>query len=220
MPQPYTVVNPVTGAAVLTVDGAGNVYAAGQVQGLAAPGSGALGPAPWPAPNSDALLTGELVMHRQLAQTAPQLVGGQVWFTYFTAARTATAVSIATASGATAGAALTTAQVGLYSSDPSGDLTLLAASAVNVAGLWSATFTQYTTPLTQPVARTAGQRYALAVLAAGTTMPTVQGCFCTFTGVTPPVATLLAGQAALPAFILATALAGSAPGCLQGILAP
>lgn len=220
MPQPFTVVDPVTGNPLFTVDQTGNLYAAGAARPLGAISGGNVGPPLWPSPNLDLLATGESVLARPVAGGSVTLTGGTVLLSYFTAGKTATATAVSTFAAGTAAAGLTTAQAGVYVSDLSGNLTLQAATVANVAGLWQSTFTAYTTALTAPFQRVAGQRYALAVLAAGTTPPALQGAGGPFYALTPPLAMTLAGQAALPASILATALGAPPNAMAQGILTP
>jgi hypothetical protein len=138
------------------------------------------------------------------------LLSGQLALTYFTARKSTTVTSIKTRNRGTAAVGLTLARVALYSVDPStGNLTLLAASTSDTS-MWTGAFAVYTktiasTPLT------AGQRYAVGVLAVGTpTMPTL---YCWGTNgsgldfdLQPRPAALLSSQTDIPSTITDSSL--------------
>ena len=95
---------------------------------------------------------------------------------FFTATTTESINNIRTFSGATAGVGSSSQKVGVYDVDSVGSIRLLASSA-NDTGLWTTAHTAYTTPLTSTFDKVAGARYAVAVLAVGsTTAPTIYGC--------------------------------------------
>lgn len=201
MPAPFTIDSP-AGAPLATFDTAGNLILAGGVAvygGQANPA--AVTPSPWPAPHPDVLAAAEVILPRNVVGASVSLATGVIAFTYFTAQKTAVATSIKTNSGSVAAVTQTTALLGLYSSDASGNLTLLAATA-NTPALWAATFTTYVTPLTTPFSRAAGQRYALAVLSVAATTPQLSGANVAYGSDIPPLCMNSAGgQAALPAAI-------------------
>lgn len=218
MPQPETGQGQPAGNGLWTFDANGNLVLAGVLTQYGQPQPGGSVAAPlWPPPNPDLLTFGETVMDRAVAGAGPGLVSGTLQLSYFTAAKAGTTSTVQTFTSGTAAAGLTTAQVGLYVSDRLGNLTLAAASVANVAGLWQSTFANFTTPLVTPFTRAAGQRLALAVLAAGTTAPALQGINLQYLSVPPVRAMALAGQASLPATIAATALAATNL-AVQGVL--
>lgn len=227
MPQPQTIIDAVTGSPLVTFDGQGDVYAAGAVLGYGSPsgkGPGAVVAAPVNGPplTSDIMGQGDAILDRAVGGASTSvLVSGTAVLSYFTARTSAPCSSVWTAAGGTAAAGLTTAQVGVYGLDGQGNATLLAASVANVAALWTGTFNQYQTQLTSVFQRAAGQRYALAVLAAGTTMPQLAGSFGQFLNLPPQRSAALAVGAALPAVISGASLAGTSPGyVVQGIFVP
>lgn len=94
---------------------------------------------------------------------------------YFTADRSFTISNIITYSTGAAGATPAHCYVALFSSDASGNLTLLSASA-NTTGLWAAANTQYVTALGAAQSPVVGNRYAAGLLCDSTaTMPTWPG---------------------------------------------
>jgi hypothetical protein len=165
------------------------------------------------------LLSGEEVLPRDDITGAAALVGGTCFFTYFTARKTESITVVQTETDATAGATLTIARVGIYTAI-GGTLTLVA-SSTNDTAMWNATNTVYAKALTATWNKVAGQRYALCLLAVGTTMPTLSAI-----GVRPLSAALapriqgqLAAQANLPG---STPESGLAAGTnrFQGIFLP
>lgn len=84
--------------------------------------------------------------------------------------------NIITATRGTAATSLTYAAVALYTVDDSGNLTQRAISADVHTTIWAAQNTEYVTPMGTPYQLSAGQRYALALLAVGTgTFPALVG---------------------------------------------
>lgn len=102
------------------------------------------------------------------------LTSGRLALTYFTATRSESVSQVRTAVNNVAAAGLTLARFGLYAIDGAGNGTLVAATA-NDTALWGAAFTVHTRALSTPVSKTAGGRYALGLLAVGTTMPFLFG---------------------------------------------
>lgn len=94
---------------------------------------------------------------------------------YFTATKTETITQVTTATGS-AGATLTLARYGIYSVGTGGALTGLLASSANDTGLWTVSFQStngiaVTKTLSASWSKVAGTRYAIGLLAVGTTMP-------------------------------------------------
>lgn len=168
----------------------------------------------------DLLTTGEEVLPRGTVSDEYPLDSGTVFLSFFTARKSESITHVETSVYGTAAAALTVARVGIYQSS-AGTLTLLAASANDAAALWSATFTTYSKTLTSTFNKIAGNRYALALLAVGDTMP-VLGCqlerFQDASRV-PRIEGDLTGQTDLPATIAESGLA-TGYRRFQGILLP
>lgn len=165
------------------------------------------------------MATGEAIVPRIasiLETTGPGT--GVLHLTYFPALKSETCTSAAMIVGAVAAAATPTlVRMGLYSIDSAGAATLIASTA-NDTALFSAANTRYSKDFTTPVARTAGQRYALGVLTvsagacanflaitlgAGTTMNVEAGK-------SPMLATRITSQTDLPSTITAAAQVAAA----------
>ncbi len=150
---------------------------------------------------------GELVLPRGIVfASGVTPSSGTMMFTYFTAQRTETCTRVSTRTGGTAASGLTTAAVGVYSTDGT-NFSLVA--SVSDLTMWAGTFTFYTRNWAVPFQKVAGQLYAFAVLAAGTTMPSmagisVDGGFASNSALfSPEIAGALGGQSSLPAsFVL------------------
>ena len=116
---------------------------------------------------------------RNIQNTGPTLTSGSVLLTFFTPLVTRTITQIAVCTGGNAASGLTFARFGLYTFDET-NATLVAAVA-NDTTLFAAASTVYTRSLStggslpSSYTLTAGSRYGLAVLAIGTTMPTIIG---------------------------------------------
>lgn len=165
------------------------------------------------------LTTGEEVLPRDMVTNDLGLDSGTVFFSYFTARKTETINSVQTGTAATAGATLTIARVGIYTA--SGGTLTLVASTTNDTAMWTTAFTPYVKALTAPLSKVAGTRYALALLAVGTTMPVLECIQVRYqsANLAPRIQGELAGQANLPA---SQAEAGLTTGSrrFQGILLP
>lgn len=119
--------------------------------------------------------TGTDVPPRTQVASASALVSGTVYFHQFTATRNMTVSQITMGSGGTNSSGLTLCRMGLYTASDTG-ATLVARTASDTT-LFNSTFTTYTRsfdttggyPATYDLV--AGQRYAIAVIAVGTTMP-------------------------------------------------
>lgn len=119
------------------------------------------------------------VIPRNIQNTAVALTSGSMILTFFTPLATRTITQITASTGSTAGAGLTLARLGLYTFDET-TATLVAATA-NDTTLFTAANTNYTRSLStggglpSSYTLTAGSRYGFAVLATGTTMPSLIG---------------------------------------------
>lgn len=159
---------------------------------------------------STVLASGELTIPRCLCFNGGfTMTSGTLLLTYFTAQKTETSTRVITRTGGTAAAGLTTGAVGVYSFDGT---TFTLQASVSDTTLWAATNTAYTRNWSSPFAKVAGQTYAFAALAAGTTMPSLCGAgldpgFASAAGIigSSAVAEALSGQSALPASILLSA---------------
>jgi parallel beta-helix repeat protein len=94
---------------------------------------------------------------------------------FFTATKTETITQVRTRTGSTAGVGMTTCQIGVYSADADDALTLIA-STPNDTALWTSASTDYTKSFSASFSKVAGNRYAVAILVAGSsTAPTMAG---------------------------------------------
>ena len=123
-------------------------------------------PQSWP--DAQQVLAGEEVLPRWLTRDNSQAIGSQqLRLSFFTALKTETVTQVRCATGSTAaGATPTLVRMGVYSvagADSQGDLTLLTATASDTS-LLAAANTAYTAPLTTPLSKVAGQRYAVGLL--------------------------------------------------------
>lgn len=158
--------------------------------------------------DSESLTTGESTRDRTAPTSSSQPTSGTVYLSYFTARKSATVTTAAVFVEGTAGSGLTAAQLGLYSVDGSGNLTLVASSASDTTG-WSSTFTKVTKTLQASYATVRGQRYAFAVVIAGTTTPALvsNSGSATVNAQPPRMTGVLTGQSALPASITSGSVA-------------
>jgi hypothetical protein len=101
---------------------------------------------------------------------------GQMRFAYFTARKTEVSTQVRLYSGGTAaGATPTLCRIGIYTVNPDGSLTLIAATA-NDTTLFATANTAYTRSWQTPFNKVAGQRYAVSPLVVtAATMPTFFG---------------------------------------------
>lgn len=147
-------------------------------------------------------------LHTVAART---FVSGDVAFTFFTPAYNATVTTVRTATASPAAASLTAAKLGLYTVSGN-DLTLVARTA-NDTTLFTSTFTQYTRtfdttggfPASYNLVK--GQRYAMAIFVAGTTMPQLYGNGFTMSvlnTLSPRLTAVATGQTDLPATFTAS----------------
>lgn len=144
------------------------------------------------------------------SSTTVPLTSGTLYLTYFTAKKDFVSNNVAIFSGGTAAATTTTVLVGLYEVDGNNNLTLIE-STVNDTTLLAAANTKYTKAWQMAQGINKGQRYALGVLVAATTMPTTVG----FVGSAavfadaPQMAGSVASQSSLPASITAATVVNS-----------
>ena len=164
---------------------------------------------PGGSPDLNLLASGEEVLPRDLVQVEYPLDSGTCFFSYFTARKTEPITKVQTGINGTAGASLTIARVGVYTA-AGGTLTLVAASA-NDTSMWTATSTPYPKALSGTFNKVAGVRYAVCLLAVGTTMPVLECIPVRYqsAGFAPRIQGELAGQANLPASVSEAALAAS-----------
>lgn len=115
---------------------------------------------------SNRLTTGEEAVPRGEVNNATTNSGGSggLRLTYFTARKTESVSTVTVVTGTTpAGATPTLCRVGVWSIAANGTGTLVASSA-NDTTLFSVATTRYAIPLSAPLAKVAGQRYAIGVL--------------------------------------------------------
>lgn len=152
---------------------------------------------------------------RFAAPSSQAAVSGELWFAFFTPLQNMTVSQVSMGTAATAASGTTFAQVGLYTVDGAGNLSLVAYTAQD-NNLFNATFTVFTrsfgggSPANYQLV--AGQRYALGVLVNATTMPTLYlGGFSNsaINALGPRNTGVLAGQVSLPATV--SAPGGPAP---------
>lgn len=98
-----------------------------------------------------------------------------VWLSYFYATKTMTVGNLKAVTGTTAAATVTTARMGLYSVNTTNWSITQIAATPNDTTLFAATLTSYTKALTTPVAVTAGQLLAFALIQNATTPATFVG---------------------------------------------
>jgi hypothetical protein len=171
--------------------------------------AGGLSPAQQAAFLPDAwspLAVGEEVLPRDIVVNDFGLDTGTVFFSYFTARKTEAITKVQTGTASTAGATLTIARVGIYTAS-GGTLTLIN-SSVNDTTMWTAAFTAYQKALSSTFNKVAGTRYAVGLLAIGSTMPVLECNQIRFLSAAsaPRLSGELAGQANLPASQLESGL--------------
>lgn len=145
------------------------------------------------------ITTGEEAYSRRHATQDCVLTSGTMLLTYFTARKTETITQVTLFTGSTAAAGLTLAQIAIYSVDGSGNLTEVVATASDTS-LFNATNSSFTKALSSSFAKVAGTQYVCAVLAIGTTVPSLVGSigFGALTSVAPRLCGAVPGQASLP----------------------
>lgn len=131
--------------------------------------------------------------------TAASISTGELNLTYFQAPAAMTINNIGTVCGDIAAATITTAKLGIYSvNNSNGNLTLLASTANTTSGIWTSTFTGYTTALTSAATLVAGTWYAVGIIIVAGTMPSLIGNFVVDdANLAPRLCGLLTGQSDL-----------------------
>lgn len=168
----------------------------------------------------DWLTVGEETFTRRLiAGNQSTGASGDLRLTYFTARKTETITQVRTYAGSTAAAATPTlCRIGVWTADLAGALLALVGSVASDVALWAVAGTEYTSTLTVPWAKVAGQRYAwgplIVTAAARPTMPGFNmagdvGGFRAEAARSPRLSGLLTGQADLPATATAASLGGT-----------
>jgi hypothetical protein len=178
----------------------------------------------WAVPyGAEPLTSGEAIIPRVAVTPAGTgLTSGVLGLTYWVAATSGTATAVTTCTAGTAASGLTYANIGIYTIDVSGNLTLVASTGDLHTTLWVGTFTTYTSSLTSSFTRTAGTRYALGVLGVGTTTPILTGVAPSdggFMAFAPVLARSVSGQATLPSSVAAGSIIGGS-NMVEAILAP
>ena len=165
------------------------------------------------------LATGETTLPRMLVTLSTNLVvAGNLVLTYFTARRTEPITNAKTYSGTGAVATPTLCRFGVYSEAANGDITLVEACA-NDTTLWAGANTGYSKAFSNSWVKTAGQRYAFAVLVVsgsagpsfyGTNVinsPTGSGIY----GALPPrLCGQVTGQSDLPSSVVSASIVNTA----------
>jgi hypothetical protein len=165
------------------------------------------------AATEDLLTTGEETIHRNSLVAVMAADTGVARLTYFTARKTepSTQVRVRTG-GVAAGATPTLCRIGLYEIASNGDGTLVA-STVNDTALFAGANTGFTRSWSTPVTKTAGKRYALAVLVVtAQTAPQLLGLSIASSAeaaTAPALAGSLLSQADLPASFTAASVTAS-----------
>ena len=121
------------------------------------------------AGDADLVEAGEEAVPRTAVADTYPLDTGTMFATYFRARKTEPITSVRTWVDGTAAASITLARIGVYEAAADGALTLLTATA-NDTALWNATYSPFTKALADTFEKAAGARYAIGLLAVGTTM--------------------------------------------------
>jgi hypothetical protein len=151
---------------------------------------------PWAS--AEPLTSGEAIFARVAWTQQTSLTASTLMLTYWTAVKTETTGHVVTVTGSGASSGVTYANIGVFSVDSSGNLTLLASTGDLHTTLWTGTFAQYTTAFTASWAKVAGARYAMGLLAVGTTPPNLFGQFVSLPGLAPILAGTVGSQATMP----------------------
>jgi hypothetical protein len=141
----------------------------------------------------------------RFVDTGYTAVSGRINLSYVTAYRTQTITQLGSMCRATAVGTLTAVRWGLYEVASNGDLTLVARTAQLTSGVYTATFTEYTSPLATaggfPASYTLieGRRYALAqIVTFSGTAPQLKGyagnAAATLNGRAPRISGLVGAQ--------------------------
>ena len=175
---------------------------------------------PWAS--AEPLTSGEALFYRVAFTQQQALAGSTLMLSYWTAVKTETINKVKTVTGAQNGGptALTYANIGIYTIDVSGNLTLAASTGDLHASLWASTFTEYNTSLTSGFSKVAGTRYAMGLLAVGSVTPTVYGQYVSFAGDAPIVAGT-ASETTMPASLTSGSIStGAYEIAFQAVVTP
>jgi parallel beta-helix repeat protein len=204
------------GTAQLVTAGAGSYAWANIISGAPA------GPVPaalLPAGNLAQPLTsgGEAVLAQPLCNSNFTLISGQMEYTVWTAVATETINNVITTVQGTAASGLTFAGIAIYSVAANGNMTLLTSTGNVHSSLWTSAYDGYKTALTSAFSKVAGQTYAVAFLAVGTTPPSLASggtslfYFGDSTSLVTPQYGSLAGQSGFPSTVSAASVTGGTP---------
>jgi hypothetical protein len=154
--------------------------------------------------HGEVLTSGEAIFYRRWATNDITMTTQTVFISYWVAASNGSSDHFETVTGGTAATAITYANMGIYTIDASGNLTLAASTGDVHASVWGSTFTGYNVALTTKFTRVAGVRYAAGILAVGAGVPALSGSSGngTYYGLAPVLGATVTGQATLPASIV------------------
>jgi hypothetical protein len=157
----------------------------------------------------DLVESGEETLDRLLLTGNLALTSGALDLSYFTVRKSEDVTRILSVTRGTAASGLTLARMGLYAVADDESLTLLGGT-VNDTSLWAGTFTEYVRTIPTS-GKTRGRRYAVGLLAVGTTMPTLYGAGLNGAIATtaPRLTARLPSQTNLPATIAADIVSSS-----------
>jgi hypothetical protein len=147
---------------------------------------------------------GESVFPRTAALADNTMTSGVAVFSFFQAGISQPAADwVLTVTGGTAGSGLTVAQVGIYSVpldaiyNINQNLTNTLLASVSDTTMWAAAYTPYSRQLAASCSLTAGEYYAVGLLAVGTDMPSIENGG-NYGLVAPYLGTSLTGLSTLP----------------------
>jgi hypothetical protein len=157
----------------------------------------------------DLVASGEETLDRLHMTGNLALASGALDLSYFTARKTEDVTQVLSVTRGTAASGLTLARMGLYAVADDGSLTLLGGTA-NDTSLWTGAFTEYVRTIPTS-GKTRGRRYAVGLLAVGTTMPTLYGAGLhgAIATTAPRLTARLPSQTDLPATIAAASVASN-----------
>ena len=198
---------------------------AGDIAALGARAAGSTGKAAdaghvHPFVTAEPLTSGEALFYRAAFTQQQALAASTLMLTYWTAVKTETINNVQTVTGGTAASGLTYANIGIYTIDGSGNLTLAASTGDLHTTLWASTYTKYTSALTSGFSKVAGTRYAMGLLAVGTTPPNLFGQYVSFSGNAPIIAGTVS-ETTLPGTLTAgSVVAGAYYIAFQAVITP
>lgn len=119
--------------------------------------------------------SGDAFGDRYQGSSTQNMDSGVLHLTYFRASKSETITKVLTYIGGGNGSGLTLTQIGVFSVAANGDLTLIA-STDPAASLWTSQYTTYNTNFQSSWSKTAGNIYAVGLLAIGSAMPWQSVC--------------------------------------------